>query len=123
MNTQREKPRRVGALVAFVVALGCFGAMSSAGAAELWVDEYLLSVYPLSDGNFILSFQTAPTQCTSTANPKYFHVYAGQNGVTAEGVKAMLAASLTALASGKRVQAAFDDSTSNCFVNRIRIVS
>jgi|SRR5690349_9323176 len=123
MRSEIEKIRRTNALVAIFIGLGCFASMGSADAAEQWVDEYLQYVYPLNDGNFVLSFQSAPAQCTSAANPKYFHVIAGQNGVTAEGVKAMLAASLTALAAGKRMQVSFDDSTPNCYVNRLRIVS
>ncbi len=47
---------------------------------------------------------------------------AGQNGVTADGVKAFLATSLTAIATGKQLQIAFSDSTSARSVNRLVIV-
>jgi hypothetical protein len=46
---------------------------------------------------------------------------AGQNGVTAEGVKAMLATSLLAYALQKPLQINYDDATSSCFVNRLLV--
>jgi hypothetical protein len=100
------------------------GTVPGAFAAEQWAEGYLMHVYPEADGSFILTFQgTQPGGCTNTANPKYFEVKAGQYGVNADGVKAMLATALTAHVSGKWVQLAFDDSSSNCYVNRLRIVN
>lgn len=111
----------VGLMLGAVISMG---AAPTASSAEQWVEGYLMFVYPEADGSFILSFQgTQPAACTNTANPKYFEVKAGQYGVNADGVKAMLATALTAHASGKVIQLAFDDSTSYCYVNRLRIIS
>jgi hypothetical protein len=115
------KSKVVGLMLGAVISIGV---MPSASAAEQWVEGYLMHVYPEADGSFILTFQgTQSTACTNTANPKYYEVRAGQYGVNADGVKAMLATALTAHASGKVIQLAFDDSTSYCYVNRLRIVS
>jgi hypothetical protein len=93
-----------------------------APAAEAWVTSNVKFVYPLGDGNFVLSFVNSPPACTNPGNPKYLYVQAGQNGVNAEGVKAMLATSLSAFLSGKLISAAFDDSTGSCFINRLVIL-
>jgi hypothetical protein len=115
------KSKLIGLMLGAAVASGV---VPSANAAEQWAEGYLMHVYPEADGNFIVTFQgTQPTGCANTANPKYFEVRAGQYGVNADGVKAMLATALTAHASGKMIQLAFDDSTANCYVNRLRIVS
>jgi hypothetical protein len=66
--------------------------------------------------------RSSPTGCTNANNPRYLYVSAGENGVSADGVKAMLATSLTALVAGKQIQAAFDNATSNCYINRMAIV-
>ena len=98
--------------------------MPHAISAEQWVEGTLKFVYPQPDGSFVISFEGAqPASCISGANPKYFEVKAGQFGVNGDGVKAMLATALTAHASGKVIQLAFDDSTAYCYVNRLRIVS
>ena len=40
-----------------------------------------------------------------------------------DGVKAMLASALAAMAMGKQIQIAFDDSTTYCYVNRFVVVN
>jgi hypothetical protein len=91
-------------------------------AAQVAVMSTLTSVYPLSDGSFILNFTNdASTTCTSPNTPKYFYVMPGQNGVTVDGAKAMLATALTAFAMGKSVSASYDDATIFCYINRFSI--
>jgi hypothetical protein len=104
-------------------AMTLIGIASATSAAEVWITEYLAHVYPQGDGSFIITFVNSPPACTSGAVPKYLTVAAGHNGVVADGVKAMRAVSLTALAAGKQIQAAFDDSDSACYINRLRIVN
>lgn len=110
---------KVGLRVACSVA--ALGMLAPAFAAENWHQDYVKSVYPLSNGSFVVTFATSPASCTNGSNPKYFYVQAGHNGVTAEGVKAMLAASLMALATGKRLSIAFDDSSYSCDINRMSV--
>lgn len=105
-----------------LVALVLSGLADPAAAAEAWAVATLKFVYPLGDGSVVLAMTTDPPTCTSTATPKYLLVRAGQNGMTADGAKNILAAALTALAMGTQFQVNFDDSTSNCYVNRAAAV-
>lgn len=91
----------------------------AAEATAVWQISRVKYVYPLSDGTFIIALIDNPPSCTNTANPKYLLVSAGQNGVTADAVKNMLATTLTAFALDAQLQVNFDDATGNCFVNRI----
>ena len=109
-------------VAARVVAAALF-AVSAAqvNAAEGWYQDYIKTIYPLSTGDFVVTFVNSPASCLNTSNPKYFHVEAGKNGVTTDGVKAMLATSLTAYAAGKRLTVVFDDTSTSCSVNRMVI--
>jgi hypothetical protein len=107
-------------LIAAAMAAALFS--NATLAAESWASGTLKSVYPLSNGSFVVIFFTSPAACTNANNPRYLLVSAGENGVTAEGVKAMLATSLAAFVAGKQIQLAFDDSTSSCYINRMAIV-
>ncbi len=106
-------------LIGATIAAASFA--SSVPAAETWTSGILKSVYPLGNGSFVITFVNSSPGCTNANNPKYLFVAAGENGVTADGVRAMLATSLTAFVSGKSIQAAFDDSTSSCYINRLAI--
>lgn len=103
------------------IAAGLCSMTGTATAAEAWGTGTLLNVYPLSTGNFVITLATDPPGCPATASPKYLYVVAGENGVTADGVKAMLAAALTALATDKVVSVAFENSSVSCYVNRLSV--
>ncbi|MGH7867467.1 MAG: response regulator receiver protein, partial [Candidatus Dormibacteraceae bacterium] len=65
-------------------------------------------------GYFVLYFQTG-SSCGGGAAT----VTVGENGVTTEGIHMLLSVALTAFTAGKPVQVAYDNGTSQCFVNRI----
>lgn len=88
-------------------------------AAEIWHTSYLRWIYPQSNGSVVLVFTSDSTSCTSANNPDYYSIVVGQNGVTADGLRAMYATSLTAFAMGRQLQIAFDNSTSYCYINRL----
>jgi hypothetical protein len=90
-----------------IIGIALFSA--EAQATEAYLSSTVKAVYPHSPS------------CTDTQNPQYFHVAAGQNGVTAEGVKTMLAAALTAYATASPISIAFDTSTTNCYLNRLAV--
>ena len=101
----------------------CLAAFSSASlAVETWHTSTLKYVYVLADGGFVLIFDTSPSTCTSTATDKYFYVIPTQNGMTVEGAKKIYAAALMAMATDKAMQVAFDNATSNCYINRGMVV-
>jgi hypothetical protein len=106
---------------AAMVGLTLIAGISNVRAATAYLQSTLTSVYPLSDGSFILNFTNDTSTCSSPNTPKYFYVTAGQNGVTADGVKAMLATALTAFSLGKTLAIAFDDATTFCYINRFSV--
>ncbi len=98
-------------------------AVSPAHGADAVAVDSIKYVYPLANGDFVLVLNSNPPTCTSASNPKYLYVSAGENGVTAEGVKAMLATSLAAALAGKQLQVVFSDATASCYVNRMVLVN
>jgi len=78
-------------------------------------------VYPMNDGSFSVGVSTILPVCYSSGSGVYLSVTPGQNAVTADGAKSMLATVLTAFALGKSISVAYDDSTANCYVNRLLI--
>jgi hypothetical protein len=93
----------------------------AAAAAEQWGSGNLKRVYTMADGSFVIMLQTDPPACPAPSSPKYLWVTPGQNGVTADGLKALLATSLAAIAAGRPIEVAFSDSTTSCYVNRLLI--
>lgn len=100
--------------------LCCFAVTNS--LAGTWHNSTIKSVYPLADGNFILTLEGDSQQCTSTNSPDYYYVEVGENSITAEGVDIIYSAALTAAVSGKSVDIYFDESTPKCHINRIRVL-
>jgi ABC-type glycerol-3-phosphate transport system substrate-binding protein len=113
------KPRKLisRALVGILFAAGA----AETNAAESWYQDTVKTVYPLPNGDFVVTFVTSPAACLNASNPKYFHVQAGINGVTVDGVKSMLATALTAFVAGKRLTVVFNDASTSCDVNRMVI--
>ena len=95
--------------------------------SPLWATEYahtstVAFVYPTSDGNFVVGFNTNHANCSNGSLPiKYHSITVGQNSVTADGAKKMYAALLVALSAGLTVSIHFDNGTSYCYVNRLSI--
>ncbi len=94
-------------------------AIDAPAEAATWHTAKILSVYPQSEGSFVLVFNANSPACAS-GNPDYFYVRAGQNNVTLEGQRAMLTVATAAMLSGKEVAISFDESSSNCWVNRMQ---
>jgi hypothetical protein len=65
---------------------------------------------------------TDHASCTSAASPDYYYITVGQNGVTADGLRAMHATALTAFAMERQVSIAFDNATANCYINRLIVL-
>ena len=103
------------------VASGMLAFAMSLQAAEAWHGGTLEFVYPLSNGDFVIGFDTSSSACTNPNSPKYMYVAVGQNGVDAEGATKMYAAALTALVAGKTLSVAFDTATTSCYVNRFSV--
>lgn len=68
-----------------------------------------------------LAFTSDHARCSKANSPKFYYIASGQKNVTADGLRAMQAAALTAYAMGRQVSIAFDDATSCCYVNRLKV--
>jgi hypothetical protein len=98
----------------------CFLAASQVKAVDYdWQAGVLERIYPLSNGDFVVTFKGGSPNCTNGSNPKYHYVRNGVAGVTADGVKAMLGVSLAAAMSGKAITVSFDKDSSTCDVRRL----
>jgi hypothetical protein len=93
----------------------------TASAAEEWASSNVKFVYPLSNGGFVIGLVDSPAGCTNANNPKYLYVAVGSNGVTQDGAKMLLSVALTGFAAGKRLSVNFENSTPNCYVNRLLV--
>lgn len=81
-------------------------------------------VYPSSNGMFAVSFDGDSPYCTNGGLPhKYYYVAVGQNGVTSDGHRLLYSTLLTAVVSGFPVTLVFDDSTANCYINRLNMTA
>lgn len=103
---------RVVATIRCLALLGTVAIGSIGEAAEAWHSPTVRQVYPQADGSFVLVFNSDGSACPNGSSPKYHYVVVGQNGVTAEDIKSLLAVSLSAAAQGKTIQVAFDNATS-----------
>lgn len=107
-----------------LLVLWATSAAGIAQATERQIYSTVRLVYPQADGSFVVGIDTPSPYCNSTyANPQYLFVAVGQFNVTAEGAEKIYAAALTAMTTGLAVVAAFDDSTSYCYVNRLYVTN
>ncbi len=74
----------------------------------------------LDDGTFLVGTSSAVSSvCTSAGGAIYFGV--GSNGVTSDGVKAIMAVALSALMAGKTVQLLYDATGPTCWGTSLQI--
>lgn len=92
-----------------------------AQAVDTYARSTIKDVYPLGDGSIVLIFTTRNAACTNNGNnDPYFYVRAGVNGMTSDGVKAVLATALTAAALNRPVSYVWDSSNQSlCPINRM----
>lgn len=95
--------------------------VTNAHAAESYHTGILKFVYPLGDGSYVIGFTTQAAACTNANSPKYHYISVGQNGVTGDGLRNIVATALMVFASAKNVTVAFDDASAGCHVNRLTV--
>jgi hypothetical protein len=107
---------------AIAFAACALGFAVPATATDWWWTSTLSKVYPLQDGSVVLIFAADSPNCPAAGPGKYHYIAVGSNGVTSDGLKAMLATSLTAFAAGRQVTINFSDSSPTaCYINRLFI--
>jgi hypothetical protein len=109
------KLRKLGTLF----CLAMLAATSTSAWAETWHTARIKSVYPLANGSVVLIFVEDAPACPGSVPGKYHYISVGENGVTAEGVKMLMATALVALAMDKTVSVAFAEGSSGCYINRL----
>jgi hypothetical protein len=101
---------KVGKFALAAAALLLFAVSISfpASAVNVQFQSHVDFIYPVADGSFVIGFIENSPDCSSIDTPtKYFYVKAGQNSVTAEAVRNMLAVALVAFTTEKPVRFAF----------------
>ncbi len=88
-------------------------------ADNKWFNSTLKTIYPLSDGSFILVFKDTNENCLS--KPQYHQVKAGQNGVTPLAIELMFSTALSAGTLGKKMSIVYDASSEYCYINRMKV--
>ncbi|ALO43046.1 hypothetical protein [Pseudoalteromonas phenolica] len=104
----------------FMLLFFCTVSFSSQAAAT-WHSGKVRTVYPISSGGFIITFDNDHPSCQNPSNPKYYHVVEGKNGVTKDAVKNFLSVALSAGAMQKKLTINFDCSDKGCYINRLNI--
>lgn len=90
--------------------------MSGTASAESYTD-YIKHVYATSIGDLVITFQNDSPECQRADD--YHHVALGKNGVTAEGLKNMIAVVLAASLGERRITITFDATPDYCYVNKL----
>lgn len=105
-------------LLVALISMLCFS--GGVGAATVWTgDVNVTYVEAVGDnGGFIIYVSPLVPGCGSSSG---LYVYPGQNGVSPDGLKAMYAMALMAFATGKKVNAMYDNATVNCFTRYLII--
>ncbi len=102
-----------------ILIVGFLSILSTTSFADShWHSSNIKSIYPLGDGDFVLTFDTDSADCTSTSSPKYHYVRVGENGVTKEGINQMYSLAMSAAMTDKTVYIYFNDAA-DCLVNRM----
>lgn len=94
---------------------------SALAVNSTWFTSNVKMVYPLSTGDFVITFKDANPNCRDGKAGSYHYVREGSNSVSREGVKSMLSTVLTAASTGRKVSVNFDSDSDECAVNRLHI--
>ena len=95
--------------------------LSSAAAAPTWHTSTIKTIYPLANGDVVITFDADAPTCTNASNPKYYYVRVGENGMNLDGLKHILATALMGAATRSNVTINFDNASTGCFINRLLV--
>ena len=90
-------------------------------AAATWHSGKVRTIYPMSKGGFVITFDNDHPSCQSNSKPDYYYVAEGKNGVTKEAIQNYLSVALSAAAMQKKLTINFDSSEKACFINRLSV--
>ncbi|OUS06994.1 hypothetical protein A9Q81_01380 [Gammaproteobacteria bacterium 42_54_T18] len=90
--------------------------LSQVLVADTWMGaKKVVSVQLVQTGGMIIYFDSEVSPTCTTAGTSSLYIYPDQVGVTTDGAKAFLSASLTALSTGMSVDVMYDDSATHCW--------
>ncbi len=92
---------------------------SYAVADEVWFTGSIKKLYPLGYGAFVVIFKEQNAACKNEV--QYHYAVVNQNRVTKEGIQIMYSTLLMAATTGKKVNIAFDTSSTRCYINRLSV--
>ena len=103
----------------FLFALLMILRSGSVLATPVWFTSTIKTVYPQGNGDYVLIFNDPSPSCSHAGG--YHLIAPSQNGMSEAGSNKMYALAVTAAALGKTLTINFDDSSSNCYVNRLLV--
>lgn len=90
--------------------------VNHANAADTWTGlKKVEHVQIVQTGGILIRLDSEINPTCTDAGTSVLYVYPNEGGMTSDGVKAFLSASLTALASGMSVNILYDNSTARCY--------
>lgn len=99
----KQITRPLALALAFIFAAPAF-------ATNQWTSALTVSSVQATPAGGFVVYLTGWSDPVCNTNSTGIYFYSGNNGMTADGVKASLAVALTALTSGKTVLVLYDDS-------------
>ena len=108
-------------LLVTIVVLAAILAADAISAASVTHTVKIQRIHPLSDGAVVFTFETDAPTCVQSGTVDYYYVRVGENSVTQEALKNMLAVALAAATTGRAVTIIFDDSTAYCYVKSLYV--
>ena len=91
-------------------------------AANVGHSAHLIRINSLGDGRVVLQFDVDNGACLDTNSPEGYYLAAGQNGITADGLKNIMATAMLTYSQGKMLSFYFDSSTAYCYVGQVTLV-
>lgn len=90
-------------------------------SGNIWDSQNKISkIWVLSDGNFAI-YTSSVVNSVCQSEGELLHVYLNQNSVSASGVKNLLSTALLAMSADMNVEIKYDNSSSSCFLNELRL--
>jgi hypothetical protein len=112
--------------VASALLLGAACIFPAAHATNVWHNDPALRVtrvYPAADGSYSLSFNIEAGGCTNTVSPKQYTVQVGANAITDDAALYIYVTAMSAMLNDKQVEFMYNDATSTCNINRMKIIN
>ena len=104
----------------YVLLSSLFLLSSYANAGNVWTGvKTIVSVQVVETGGFLIGFDSDISPVCSQAGKNRLYVYPDHQGMTQEGLKAFLSASLMAMSAGMKVNVMYDDATPYCWGQHI----